>query len=244
VLNVGAQNLEHNKDSAPAFDAVSIKKVERVHVTIPANGGPVRVPMGFQYTPGRLTSSSLPLRSLVREAYSVNEWRVSGPPWIDSEVYQLVATMPQETTRGTARLMLRTMLAERFELALHTEERVMPVYALVEAKGGLKLRQAVSTGTYSQRVGGGKFTVSGMPLASFAHFLTSVVERPVIEMVNSPNVYDFDLEWTPDYEINPGGVRRDRGIIGVLESRPDSNWNAEESGSDPGHRPRGADAHG
>jgi uncharacterized protein (TIGR03435 family) len=217
VLIARAQNLPPDKDTTPTFDAVSIKKVERVQVTIRANGGAVRVTGGLQYTPGRLTCGSLPLRSLVREAYSVNDWQVSGPSWIDSEVYQLVATMPQETARPTARLMLRTMLAERFKLALHTEEKVIPVYALVQAEGGIKLRQAASTGTYSQKVGGGKFVASGMPLAGFAHFLTSVVERPVIDMVNSPSVYDFELEWTPDYEINPDGARRDRGILGVLE---------------------------
>lgn len=219
VLIARAQNLAANKDSGPAFDAVSIKKVERVQVTVPDNGGPVRVRLGFQYTSGRLTCSSQALRSLIQEAYSVNEWQVSGPSWIDSEVYQLVATMPQETTRVTARLMLRTMLSERFKLVLHTEEKLIPVYALVEAKGGLKLRQAEKTGTYSQKVGGGKFTARGMPLANFAGFLTSIVERPVIDMINSPNVYDFELEWTPDYEINRAGVHRDRGILGVLEKQ-------------------------
>jgi uncharacterized protein (TIGR03435 family) len=128
--------------------------------------------------------------------------------------------MPQETTRKDRVAYAAYDAGGAVQAGIaHRGKSNNPYTLSWRRKGGLKLRQVASTGAYSQKVGSGKFIAPRMPLSSFANFLTSVVDRPVIDMVNSPSVYDFELEWTPDYEIDPNGAHRDRGILGVLEKQ-------------------------
>jgi uncharacterized protein (TIGR03435 family) len=67
---------------------------------------------------------------------------VSGPQWIESEVYHIEAKAEAPTTQAQLKLMLQELLAERFKLKLHWEKQEMPVYALVVGKNGHKLQPA------------------------------------------------------------------------------------------------------
>jgi len=127
--------------------------------------------------------------------------------------------MPPGTTRETARLMLRRMLADRFGLKVHTEEKTIPIYALVVAKSGFKLKPVEYPGSLQIRGGSGYFTASAMPIARLAVYLGTVVDRPVIDATGVEGAYKIDLRWTPDYDdAGPRGTaRKDRGIIGLIE---------------------------
>lgn len=95
----------------PAFDAVSVKDVGSIL--------PMSFTQPFRYAPGRVTCS-LPLRSIVAEAFAVRQWQIYGPGWLaDPEFYQIAAIMPVDTNREQAQLMLRMMLVERFGLRFH-----------------------------------------------------------------------------------------------------------------------------
>src|SRR5262245_22576058 len=65
---------------------------------------------------------------------------VSGPDWIESEVYHIEAKAEAPTTQAQLKLMMQELLADRFKLKLHRENRDMPVYALVVGKNGHKLK--------------------------------------------------------------------------------------------------------
>jgi len=67
---------------------------------------------------------------------------VSGPDWIESEVYHIEAKAEGPTTQAQLKLMMQELLADRFKLKLHQEKREMPVYALVVGKNGHKLKPA------------------------------------------------------------------------------------------------------
>src|ERR1041384_3367652 len=76
----------------------------------------------FETPPGRLNAINAPLRFLIRQAYRVPEARIiGGPSWLDSDRFDVVATTTQRATGDAIREMLRALLKERFELALHTE---------------------------------------------------------------------------------------------------------------------------
>lgn len=101
--------------------------------------------------PSRFSTSNVPAKSLVEFAYHVQSFQISGgPSWINSARYDIQAKVddsvasqlekvPQEQRIDQFRLMLRSLLADRFELKLIHETKEMPVYALVVAKGGAKL---------------------------------------------------------------------------------------------------------
>jgi uncharacterized protein (TIGR03435 family) len=94
--------------------------------------------------PGRLTATNVTVMQLMRNAFQIQEFQVSRQPaWFNSEKYDLEATagadgraeIPGEWWRE----MLQTLLADRFKLAFHREERTMTVYELSVVKSGHKM---------------------------------------------------------------------------------------------------------
>src|SRR5580693_4029029 len=90
-----------------AFDAVSIKPAAQTEGFIEA----IR-----QSTPGRVTIRNYVLKKLLMDAYQLSRYQVEGPPWIERERYDIIATKPPGTTDGQERLMIQKMVAERFHL--------------------------------------------------------------------------------------------------------------------------------
>jgi uncharacterized protein (TIGR03435 family) len=89
--------------------------------------------------PGRLTADAS-LQDLTHYAYGVPPFRVvGGPERVMSLRYQIDATASGSTSRNRMFLMLRSLLEDRFQLKIHRETREQPVFALVAARGGLKL---------------------------------------------------------------------------------------------------------
>jgi uncharacterized protein (TIGR03435 family) len=120
----------------PAFDVASVK---------PNKSGPGLVRIGsFQ---GRFSATNVTLRMLLRNAYGLQDFRMSGgPSWIDSERFDIEAKADGIATPQQVQAMLRTLLEERFKLNAKTETRELPVYALVMARNdgrlGGQLRRA------------------------------------------------------------------------------------------------------
>jgi uncharacterized protein (TIGR03435 family) len=100
-------------------------------------------PAQMQDLPGRLTGRFMmnaPLRLLMETAYGVQPFQImGGPEWIGSEQYEVNAKAAGNADRAQILLMLQSLLEDRFRLQIHRESREMPVYALVTARGGLKL---------------------------------------------------------------------------------------------------------
>ena len=127
----------------PAFDAASVKPAS----VNPGGWVMIAAPTGGPGSgdPGRIHFPNISLKMLLTTAYDVKMLQVSGPPWLDTERYNVDATMPPDTSRDRFRAMLRNLLAERFRLQVHRETRELPVYALVVAKGGSKMHQSAET---------------------------------------------------------------------------------------------------
>jgi uncharacterized protein (TIGR03435 family) len=106
--------------------------------------------------PERFTYSGAVLRDLLFNAYlqtGVDGYRdqISGPGWIDTEKYDVAVKIPPGTTKEQFRKMLQSMLAERFELVVHHETKVLPVYELVVAKNGPKLTESTLKASVEMR---------------------------------------------------------------------------------------------
>ena len=85
--------------------------------------------------PGRLLATEATLREMISVAYSLPRERViGGPPWIASTRYNVTATTAGQIERDQARLMLQKLLADRFGLTSHREQRNLPIYALTVAR--------------------------------------------------------------------------------------------------------------
>jgi uncharacterized protein (TIGR03435 family) len=117
----------------PAPSAVSTFDVASVKAN---HSGDFRT--SFQMLPsGRFVVTNLPLRALVMHAWRLQMFELDGgPDWIGTDRFDIAATAPEGTTLDQARLMLRALLAERFKLRTHTEQRELPVYTMTLARTG------------------------------------------------------------------------------------------------------------
>jgi uncharacterized protein (TIGR03435 family) len=122
------------------FEVASIKPAP------PPTGGMILVMMSGgpgSADPGRVTFTNMTVKNILMRAYEVKSYQISGPGWLDSERFDIVAKVPQGATKEQFALMIQNLLAERFKLTLHHEKKDLPMYALVVAKNGPKLKESV-----------------------------------------------------------------------------------------------------
>ena len=180
--------------SAPAFEVASVK--------VNTSGEP---PSGNTRN-GRLTMYNMPMKVLIARAYQVANDKVTGPDWLDTAGYDIVAKLGPDTTAETLWLMLQNLLADRFKLGLHHEQKPTPVYALVVGKNGPKLKEA-SAGSQVKSTCSRQGTQIScqnqkLSMADLAQNLPRWVSRdwfdlPIVDQTGLPGVYDFSLTWTP-----------------------------------------------
>jgi uncharacterized protein (TIGR03435 family) len=82
------------------------------------------------------------ITELLRFAYKVKSFQISGPEWLNAERYNIHAKMPAGASRDQIPEMMQALLAERFKLALHRSTTDQQVYGLIVAKDGLKLKES------------------------------------------------------------------------------------------------------
>jgi uncharacterized protein (TIGR03435 family) len=198
--------------NSPVFEVASVK---------PTKSG---VPLPFVRSPGRFTMRA-PLRVLIQNAYQLlqDAQVVGGPSWWTSDRFDIVATVAGNPPPEQISLMLRALLADRFQLVVHTEKRELPIYALVLAGRDGKLGARIRPATFGclamrERANGspptpphsservsctigirpGNVTAEGISFAQLADHLAPFVNRVVIDQTGVAGDFDFDLEWTPD----------------------------------------------
>jgi Protein of unknown function (DUF3738). len=82
------------------------------------------------------------LADLIRTAYKVKQYQVSGPDWMGLQRFDVLATLPEGASPEQVPEMLQALLAERFKLATHRESKEHAIYALVVGKNGPKLKES------------------------------------------------------------------------------------------------------
>src|ERR1700678_430352 len=123
----------------PSFEVASVK----ASVPVPPNGGGYfGSPRGGPGTadPTLITWSYATLRALLMTAYDVKTYQLNGPPWLNTERYDIVAKVPAGATKEQVNVMWQKLLAERFGVVLHHESREFEVNELIIDKDGSKLR--------------------------------------------------------------------------------------------------------
>lgn len=143
-----------------------------------------------------------------------------GPGWINSDRYDIDAKLQDSQVAALAklsnharlqqiRLMVQSLLADRFGLVVKDTTVTRPVYALVVAKGGSKLQDTVPGSPSPIKSEGHPMQASffsgdirghGIPVSMLARSLSQIggLGRPVVDETGLKGIYDIDLKWTPD----------------------------------------------
>jgi uncharacterized protein (TIGR03435 family) len=90
----------------------------------------------------RVDFAFVSMADLLRIAYDVKPFQIVGPDWMNNERFDILARMPEGATKEQVPQMLQALLADRFQVKVHRENREHGVYALVVAKGGPKLKES------------------------------------------------------------------------------------------------------
>jgi uncharacterized protein (TIGR03435 family) len=123
----------------PTFEVVTIKSSQMPSPQAVMAG---KFKLGETIDAGRADYSFVSVEFLITKAYGVKPYQVTGPSWIQSEHYDISAKLPAGATKEQVPDMLKAMLAERFQLAVHHETKEHAVYSLVVAKGGAKVKES------------------------------------------------------------------------------------------------------
>jgi uncharacterized protein (TIGR03435 family) len=162
-------------------------------------------------TQGQLVATNLSLRDYIRWAFEVRDYQISGPDWLGSERFDIVAKFPPHNAKNEAGPLLQRLLAERFKLAVHRETREFPVYALLPGKSGPKPKAVEDTGSHNTNSTRGHLTGQQISMMRLAEFLSRQMERPVVDLTKLPGVYDLTLDWVPDEALKPGADSKPAG---------------------------------
>jgi uncharacterized protein (TIGR03435 family) len=226
AVTVGIGAVLHAQ--SPSFEVASV----RVNKSGEPQAGPPFQPGG------RVTLTNRTLRYLVQFAYSTIDAPlreleiVGGPDWADRDRFDIVAKMPgspppEPATANLARVMLRTLLAERFQLNIRKQPRDLPVYTLVPARSdgrigqGLRRRSEPNCDWFVPgrgmpdpagpaplcgylRGGQGTLAFRGVTIARLASSLP--LDRLVVDHTQLTGLFDVDLAWSAE---TGGGVAND-----------------------------------
>jgi len=126
----------------PAFEVATIKPsppMDQAKLLAAMQAGG-KMPYGANIDSLRAEYLYLDLKSLLTYAYGVKPYQITGPDWMSTTRFDIVAKMPEGSKKGDAPKMLQTLLEERFKLTTHRASAEHPVLALVAGKGGPKLK--------------------------------------------------------------------------------------------------------
>jgi uncharacterized protein (TIGR03435 family) len=175
-----------------AFEVASVKTNQTSR-----GGGEGSERENIASSPGSLTMLNVSLRSCILWAYRVRTYQISGPASLSSDRYDIVAKTSSPAADDQLRLMLQTLLADRFKLALHREKKELPVYWLVAGKGGPKILAAAGEGNSTMRPAGGGLEFRNFSMPELADRLSArpfSVDRPVLDKTGLSGLFDFTIK--------------------------------------------------
>lgn len=203
--------------------------------TIKPHEGVVSV-SGLMNKPDGIYAPATTLSDMIISAYGVRseDQVLGGPAWVKIDRYDVEAKLSAEDAAEFQTLsssekserraqMLRSLLEDRLKLQAHLVTKDVPIYELVVAKGGPKLKDAANdTDEHIRKGPDGKpiagvmwflkdgLTAQGYTISSLAQFLSqpfSGVGRPVIDKSSLTGTYDFKLAWSPQMNsVLPGAL--------------------------------------
>ncbi len=185
----------------PRFEVATIK---------PAVGNDGRIMM--MMNPDGVSLHGIPMQMVLRGAFNVEDDRIVGAPgWVKSNRYDIEAKVDADDAPKLKDWMIEQrwsmllpLLTERFNLKYHHETRELPMYALVIAKGGSKMKEskpndpAAKDAKHTILMNRGNLESEGTEISFLVRTLSRQLGRTVVDKTGLTGNYDYTLQWTPD----------------------------------------------
>jgi uncharacterized protein (TIGR03435 family) len=196
---------------APKFEVASVKLYQDDGVS-PRNLHNSYTPQGIDF---RET-----LALIIADAYNTPLGRIQGPGSLTKEAlwaplrvgYDIVAKADHPAPRDQLRLMLQSLLADRFKLTLHSESKTGPVYRLTVAKGGPRLETSDATGGFVLTNTPDGLVFRNSEMLRLVGFLSGRVDRAVVDQTGLNGFYNFVLKMPPSAGPDQAAVKKSEGL--------------------------------
>jgi uncharacterized protein (TIGR03435 family) len=191
--------------AAPRFEVASIKPTP-----IDQYNGSSGISSGH----GRINGNGVTLKRCIIGAYGVGPSQIiGGPPWLDTDRFEIAAKADGPAGDGDLMIMLQTLLADRFKLAIHRETRPLEALVLEVAKNGPKLEKAEEGANSSTNGSRGSIVGKALTMSHFAWVLSRTMNVPVVDGTGLAGAFNLTLQWSPDADkpLKPGETGADTG---------------------------------
>jgi uncharacterized protein (TIGR03435 family) len=191
------------QSSPPAFEVVSVRPSQNL-VGPDYNNQITYSPIGF-------TGRNVTLKRLIAEAWRCQRNQVIGPAWLDRNEYDIVARLPEGASGKQIPFMLRTLLADRFQLKVHSETREMRGYELTVAPGGARIHPvqpgALPTAGPGLHFHGDMRQFADLlavqlsipaPTSPDVPVIADASPAPVLDKTGLDGIYDFTVDLHPE----------------------------------------------
>ena len=223
----------------PAFEVASIKEALPLSIE---NIQAAQFHVGMNITGSRADYGFMSIADLIPYAYRVKRYQLSGPAWMNETRWDILAKIPVGQPADRAPEMMQNLLAERFKLAIHRENREQSVYALVIGNGRLKIKEAAGeeeapATPQSARTPAPGFSVSGgatgtvrmMPgpngsmqmqmakitITALADMLMQFMDRPIVDATELKGNYQVTLDLPIDLMTGMPAAQKLTAILGL-----------------------------
>jgi len=260
LLSVSGAVSAQSPQPTQKFDAVDISLRLKTGTTGQPNmtGGVLRG--------GRYDLRNGTMVDFIATAYSVmdNDLIVGGPSWLERNRFDIAAKAPQGTSQANLKLMLQSLLADRFKLVLHKDSRPMAGFVLTLGKDKHKLKEAAGPGAGCQGspppqppppVPINRGTCRGVTMDEFAALLRNIgngyINSPVVNQTGLQGYWDFDVAFTPFQALQRAGsdaitipafIEKDLGLKLDQGKVPTAVYVVDSVNAEPTPNPSGVSA--
>ena len=197
-------NLAFAQNVRPQFEVASVKPAPPGET-----GGRI------QYLPGGIYKvSNVALRFIIQNTYEIRDFQIVSDPQMtkliadgyDARYYIEAKAAASSATEAQMRELAKQQLSERFAQQVHSEPRELPVYALIPAKGGVKLQGFARVAPSIDGIVGmvtGWTQGNNVTVASLVNLLTGIVDRPVIDKTGFTEAFNYRLTYLANPAADP-----------------------------------------
>ena len=131
-----ASAQSQGSSAAPEFEVASIKPSGDLGAAFASGKMPH---IGMKIDNSQVDIGAFTLTQLISAAYKVKAFQITGPDWMKTTRFDIMAKIPDGVSKDQVPEMLRALLEERFKLTVHHDNKELPAYGLMVGKNGTKL---------------------------------------------------------------------------------------------------------
>jgi uncharacterized protein (TIGR03435 family) len=188
-------------EKPPSFEAADVH-------SSPKNPNPNVQSLGGFARGGRYQFKNATMLDLISNAYGIDAEKVTGGPfWLETDRFDILAKAPTSVTPANTKLMLRSLLADRFKLVSHNEDKPMNAWTMTAVTAG-------KPGPQMKEAKGGPTNCNGQPgtapnttlvctnvsMAVLAQIVRQMepgtYDSPVGDMTGIEGNWDLQITWT------------------------------------------------